>query len=246
MKKILVGAGANGLRMFEHFGDENVHCFADNYKTGSIRDKEIISVDELCDIWSDFEVVITPDGVPKLDLIKQLTEKGIKFFSPRSETFEISRQISDEFASEFHYEGHFTEYLVESLRDAEFFIDAGAEYGHYTRLARYYAKDVQVFALEPDVRKYDSLVNRFGSDDSVKIINCAVSNVSGEIELYSIADSEHGGKVQNSYTIDPNLSLHTFDKVRDNPANKKTTITVKAVTLDEIIPPPFAHLVLSA
>ena len=29
LKKILVGAGRNGLRMFEHFGDENVHCFAD-------------------------------------------------------------------------------------------------------------------------------------------------------------------------------------------------------------------------
>lgn len=77
MKFILFGAGDIGLRAFKVLGEDNVECFADNYKYGSyICGKRVISFNEMVGIADRFCIVITSnDYIAEFE--KQLKDEGI-------------------------------------------------------------------------------------------------------------------------------------------------------------------------
>lgn len=86
---ILFGAGENGRRALEFWGADRVECFADNNpeKTGEIYcGKKIISFHELCEIWHDYEIMITANRYG--EIAEQLKRKGIlvytKFMIPNT------------------------------------------------------------------------------------------------------------------------------------------------------------------
>ncbi len=79
-KLILYGSGQIGKRWLEHLGDEKVYSFADSNeeKTGKqINGKEILSIDELCEMKSDADIYISTAYEHKQDIFNLLQSKGL-------------------------------------------------------------------------------------------------------------------------------------------------------------------------
>jgi len=78
-KLILFGAGINGRRALIHYGDERVHCFADNNIVGqTLCGKLIISFNELLQIHNDYEVIISLSYDNAPEVMTQCRENGIQ------------------------------------------------------------------------------------------------------------------------------------------------------------------------
>lgn len=77
MKFILFGGGDIGLTALKVLGSDNVECFADNYKVGSvISGKRVISFDEMIAMAHVYSLVITSNDYAEV-LEAQLLSKGI-------------------------------------------------------------------------------------------------------------------------------------------------------------------------
>jgi radical SAM protein with 4Fe4S-binding SPASM domain len=79
---ILFGAGENGKKALEFWGAERVECYVDNnlQKVGqSYCGKKIISFEELCSIWKNYEIMVTANCYG--EIAEQLKTAGVSRFS---------------------------------------------------------------------------------------------------------------------------------------------------------------------
>lgn len=82
-KYILIGAGEIGRRTFGRLGKENIAYFADNnpsLKGQTVEGKPVIGVDDLSEIYQDYNVVIAVDISKSITIARQLKEKSIDRF----------------------------------------------------------------------------------------------------------------------------------------------------------------------
>ena len=71
----------------------------------------------------------------------------------------------------------FTAAFIEEIRRARVFVDCGAEFGFYIRLAlKYGPPDIRVIAFEPDPARYDLLVETFADVPQVELHREAVAD----------------------------------------------------------------------
>jgi len=71
----------------------------------------------------------------------------------------------------------FTAAFIEEIRRAKVFVDCGAEFGFYVRLAlKYGPPDIRVIAFEPDPARYDLLVETFAGVENVELRREAVAD----------------------------------------------------------------------
>lgn len=83
-KIILFGCGDYGRRSLEYLGEETVYCFVDNNSSlwGSEKyGKKIISFEELKEIASDYELILSVAPITAVQLAKQCESAGICGFS---------------------------------------------------------------------------------------------------------------------------------------------------------------------
>ena len=79
-KIVLFGAGINGRMALRYFGQSRVQYFADNnvkLAGEKIYDIPVISFSQLKEINNDYQVVISTDIEPALEIAKQLEDAGI-------------------------------------------------------------------------------------------------------------------------------------------------------------------------
>ena len=96
---ILFGAGKNGLSALKKYGKDKVAYFCDNKKSGkSVKGIPVISFQKLCEIWKDYEVVVTAlENPARSEITKQLEESGINYSFYTAQQFKIQK---DNFAGE--------------------------------------------------------------------------------------------------------------------------------------------------
>lgn len=97
---ILFGAGYYGEEALWYYGTANVAYFCDNKKSGkSVKDIPVIPFQKLCEIWKDYEVVVTAlENPARNEITKQLEESGINYSFYTAQQFKIQE---DNFAGEY-------------------------------------------------------------------------------------------------------------------------------------------------
>ncbi len=97
---ILFGAGYYGEEALWYYGTANVAYFCDNKKSGkSVKGIPVISFQKLCEIWKDYEVVVTAlENPARSEITKQLEESGINYSFYTAQQFKIQE---DNFAGEY-------------------------------------------------------------------------------------------------------------------------------------------------
>lgn len=91
---IIFGAGKTGVEALRFYGKQNVYCFVDNYKSGSIVEGlDVISVDELIEIQNDFELVVALYATNFNEATNQLSDLGIKFKSYYEDVIDYSKSL---------------------------------------------------------------------------------------------------------------------------------------------------------
>ena len=82
MKKIIFGCGKMGIKALAQYGKENVAFFCDNAKEKwgtNINGIKVISFDELVEIHSMYEILVTP--INNFTIVAQLDSCNIKNYS---------------------------------------------------------------------------------------------------------------------------------------------------------------------
>ncbi|WP_167880783.1 FkbM family methyltransferase [Leptospira yanagawae] len=79
--------------------------------------------------------------------------------------------------------------LKKKITEGSVVIDAGANVGFYTRLlSKFVGKSGLVIAFEPNLKNFEVLKKRTNTLNNVKIVNAALSEKSGKIDLYISED----------------------------------------------------------
>lgn len=228
MQKILVGAGECGLFAYQYFGDSQIYCFADNHKTGQFMGKPVISLDQLKELSASYDVIVSVQGQNRSEIKKQLAGMGIQAVK---ETFAARLK---EYEENWHYEGAFTDEFLKRIPFANLYVDIGAEFGYYSKLAAdAMSPDSKLYLFEPEERKNKHLHRLFSDDKRITISNSAVSNKKGKIELFGLTDAATEN-VLFSFSADQNLSLKRVhdEKLRND--RKVVSFIANTVKLDDI------------
>lgn len=82
-KAILFGCGGYGYKALQFLGEENVFCYVDNNSElwgKEKHGKKIISVAQLKEIYSDYQIILSVDSMAAITLANQLEDAGIYEF----------------------------------------------------------------------------------------------------------------------------------------------------------------------
>jgi len=83
------------------------------------------------------------------------------------------------------YEPEESQWVIDTLRPGQVFVDIGASFGWYTTMAlNLVGPTGKVFAIEPGPRAFQSLVSNLGHVSNLFIRNIAAGKTSGYISLY--------------------------------------------------------------
>lgn len=136
---------------------------------------------------------------------------------------EMCRDIeANEERNNFRWEG-FTDAFVSEIRNAAVYVDCGAEFGFYIRLALKYGRpDIRILAFECERARYDLLVESFGGYPNVEIYPYAVSNVR---TTRSVKKPAQGA----SLTFANEVSAERF------PEAKQSMLEVESIVFDEFV-----------
>ena len=97
--------------------------------------------------------------------------------------------------------------------------DIGANHGIFTSNVLKNAKIKEIYSIEPDTENFKILANKISSEGNVKLINAAVSNYNGKIDIWD-GNGDHATR---------NIFSEKSDK-----KNKIKRCTVDCATLDYI------------
>jgi FkbM family methyltransferase len=227
-KIILFGAGKFGRAYLEALGAESIFAFADNYSAGSqLNGKNVISFDELKNIASEYKIILSVGAKNAEAMMRQLEDAAIQYeYGPRN----LLIGSGDYHALE--NEGLFTDEFVKYIMRIRprTFANVGAAGGGYASIAAYYmARDAEIYLFEPVSQFITTLKTVFRSDKRVYIIEKAVSNNNGTIELTSTIKSDTNN-IAHAFTIDSNQTMFADEYADDD---KTVTVSVETVILDE-------------
>lgn len=110
----------------------------------------------------------------------------------------------------------FTGDFIEAIKNARVYVDCGAEYGFYIRLAlKYGPPDIRIFAFEPEPVRFQLLIKAFAAYPNVVVQPYAVSN-----------NMQQGMLVKPAVGYSGSFSMH-IDGER---------IVVDTILLDDVLP----------
>jgi len=222
-------------------GAENVYCFADNNKAGeALAGKRIISFVELKDIATEYNIMISVGwDAMFMEIASQLKAGHICFevFNPYRTLIECGEFLQVE------KEGAFTKEFVRFIKDEKpkSFANIGAERGGYASIAAHFmAKDSDIYLFEPIPIFADKLAGMFLNDKRVHVINKAVSNTAGALELHTVLKPDQSG-IAHSFTID---AEQTMFKDQFSDEYRTVTHTAEMVAIDDYLGDKDIDLVL--
>jgi FkbM family methyltransferase len=108
------------------------------------------------------------------------------------------------FSEEMH-ERETIEHLPHLLQGATLFVDIGASLGQYTYYANEHMQGGTIVAIEPDPIRFEELQENcqeweLQSNNRLLALNCAVSNVDGQITFYTTDSNVSGGLFPHEVT----------------------------------------------
>lgn len=112
----------------------------------------------------------------------------------------------------------FSQQFVEAIKTAKVYVDCGAEYGFYVKLAtKFGPPDIRIFGFEPEPARFDLLKKVFAVYPNVSIYPQALSN-----------------RVTSSYLVKPGVGISpSFDGMMHSNGER---IGVKTSFLDLLLP----------
>lgn len=207
-KIILFGAGKIGKSCLEAFGSDAVYALCDNFSVGKDLDgKKIISFDELKRIFSDYNIILSVGSGNMDEMGRQLDAAGIPYSAYTRQLRE--RQIECGEYRKIEDEGIFTDKFVDFLRSRKprVFANVGAASGGYASLAAHFmGVDAEIHVFEPVPEFVRTLHDFFDGDNRIHIIDKAVSNCSGMMELFATV-KQNSNNIAHSFTMDKQQTM---------------------------------------
>lgn len=121
-----------------------------------------------------------------------------------------------------YYEPEVRALLINSLRPGHTFIDCGANVGYFSVQATgLVGKSGTIVAIEPNPETFELLKRNLLANKSGIPINCAITSLNGQVELYIPSDGDVYGSLRSDGLV---KQSHTYRSVK-----------VAARTLDEIV-----------
>jgi len=129
---------------------------------------------------------------------------------------------SNDERNNFRWES-FTDAFAREIRSAKVFVDCGAEFGFYMRLAlKYGPTDIRIIAFEPERARYELLVESFVGRPNVEIYPYALSDTRSTLTATKPAQGA-------SITFAPTVRNERF------PLTEQSTVEIESVILDEFL-----------
>jgi len=230
-KIILFGAGKIGKYCLEALGNDAVFAFCDNFSAGSeLNGKKVISFDELKRIFSDYNVILSVGRSNKDEMGKQLDIAGIPYLTyPR----QLRKQwiVHDEY-HKIEDEGIFTDKFVEFVRNRKprVFANLGAASGGYVSIAAHFmGEDAEIYVFEPVPEFVGTLQDFFDGDHRIHIIDKAVSNRNGTMELFATV-KQNSNNIAHSFTMDKQQTMFNAEYTDEC---QMLTHMVETIALDD-------------
>jgi FkbM family methyltransferase len=140
---------------------------------------------------------------------------GLKILVP----VELQRVFTD-------FESFSSKYVQRLLKAGDVFVDVGANFGFYSRLAsEIVGASGRVIAIEPSPATLNILTQNVAELENVTIVPLAVSTKSGQIDFYHTDDYVNSGSVENPPFID---------------SSRVTKVSVPSKSLDRILVDDFS------
>ncbi len=137
------------------------------------------------------------------------------------------------------YEPHELNFIKNTLKEGDIFIDVGANIGLYTVVAsKFVGKSGTVFSFEPSTREYELLVKNINLNrlNNVKLFKLALSNYDGEASFYVGGCGRTGANtLSNKFRSKSHVIVERIEKIK---VNKMDTffndINIPKITLIKI------------
>jgi FkbM family methyltransferase len=230
-KIILFGAGKIGKSCLDAFGSDAVYAFCDNFSAGSeLNGKKVISFDELKRIFSDYDVILSVGSSNMVELERQLYTAGIPYSIYKRQL--CKRQIE---LGEYHKiedEGIFTDKFIEYVKNRKprVFANIGAASGGYASIAAHFmGEDAEIHVFEPVPEFVKTLHDFFDGDNRIHIIDKAVSNCNGTMELFATV-KQNSNNIAHSFTMDKQQTMFNAEYTDEC---QTLTHTVETIVLDD-------------
>lgn len=241
-KIILFGAGKIGKQYLEVLGYNKVFAFCDNNFSGqTVYGKKVISYEELKQIYLEYVVILSVGSKNMHEISMQLDADRIPY-----ETFmRRHRQVLIERGEykKIENEGIFTDLFVECVkkRSPQVFACVGAATGGYASIASYYmGEDTKIYLFEPIPEYVKVIENIFAGDSRVCIVDKAVSNRSGKLELFATVKPNETS-IAHSFTMDKQQTMFSHEYTNES---ETLTHVVETVVLDEFFDETVVDLML--
>lgn len=230
-KIILFGAGKIGRFYLDALGSNAVYAFCDNFSSGRELDgKKVISFDELRQIFPDYDVVLSVGRENMGAMERQLHEAGIPYSIYARQLRE--RQIKCGEYYKIENEGIFTDQFAQYVQNRQpcVFANIGAATGGYASIAAYFMREnAEIYVFEPVPEFVKALQYFFKDDSRIHIIEKAVSNRNGTMELFATV-KQNSNNIAHSFTMDKHQTMFSSEYTDEC---RTLTHTVETVTLDD-------------
>lgn len=230
-KIILFGAGKIGKHFLDIVGSEAVYAFCDNFLAGrELYGKKVISFDELKQIFLDYDIILSVGSNNMGDIKRQLEAAGIPYSGYTRQL--RKRQIENGEYHKIENEGVFTDKFVDFVKNRKphVFANVGAASGGYASIAAHFmGEDAEIYVFEPVPEFVETLKYFFASDDRIRIIDKAVSNRNGTVELFATI-KQNSNNIAHSFTMDKQQTMFN-DEYTDE--CKTLTHVAETIMLDD-------------
>lgn len=231
-KIILFGAGKIGKSCLDALGSDVVYAFCDNFSAESeLNGKRVISFDELQRIYLDYSIILSVGSRNMDEIGKQLDAAGIPYANYSRQLLR-RRQLECGEYNKIEDEGIFTDKFVEFVRNRKPFVFAnvGAADGGYASIASHFmGEKAEIFVFEPVPEFVRTLENFFIGDNRIHIIDKAVSNCNGTMELFATV-KQNSNNIAHSFTMDKQQTMFNAEYTSEC---KTLTHVVETIALDD-------------
>lgn len=149
-------------------------------------------------------------------------ERILKFFRKLRTFFRfIFRNLINKRASQIYQKNIlelFPDIVISSK--SNIVLDIGANFGHFTQASL--DLGFRVVAVEPHPICFQNLERRFGQNPKVTLLNCAISNLSGEVNFYL-------HPLHNNDPVQTSLSATTISDKFDRDTQKQILVEAKRI-----------------
>jgi len=176
-----------------------------------LNGKKIISFDRLKQIYPDYNVILSVGSGSMDEMRKQLDMAGIPYlnYARQLRKQQIQRGEYHKIEDEGIFTDKFVEYVIK--RKPRVFANLGAASGGYASIASHFmGNDAEIYVFEPVPDFVRTLQYFFKGDNRIHIIDKAVSNHNGTMELFATV-KQSSSNIAHSFTMDKQQTMFNYE-----------------------------------